>query len=226
MNQQEVVLKKFNSTIKTLGYIFVTIALVCDFLPAVYGSITTGVFPSGGDLAGLWIAAASAFGVGWFVQPISFFPMTNMSGTFMCWITGNVGEIRVPAATMAQKITNAEMGTPKAQVMATLGIGGSILVSVFMVTLFTLIGASIMPYFPPIVTKALGFVLPAVLGAVYASLCGKNLVLGAICLVTCFLGKILFPKIGIPGGAIMLANIIVAIIVARVYFMAAKKKTA
>lgn len=226
MDQETQVLNKFNSNIKKLGYIFVTIALVCDFLPAVYASITTGVFPSGTDLAALWIAAASAFGVGWFVQPVSFFPMTNMAGTFMCWICGNVGEIRVPAATMAQKVTNVEMGTPRAQVMATLGIGGSIIVSVCLVTLFTLIGASVLPLFPAIVQKALTFVLPAVLGAVYASLCGKNLVLGAIVLVTAFLGKIFFPQIGIPGGAIMLLNIIVAIIVARGYFTIVKNKKA
>ena len=63
MNEQ-VALKKFNSTIRVLGYIFVTIALVCNFLPAVYASITTGVFPAVGDLVGLWVAALSAFGVG------------------------------------------------------------------------------------------------------------------------------------------------------------------
>lgn len=75
---QNASLAKFNSIIRTLGYIFVTIALVCDFVPAIYASITTGIFPGVGDLLGLWVAAASAFGIGWFVQPVSFFPMTNM----------------------------------------------------------------------------------------------------------------------------------------------------
>lgn len=225
MNEQ-VALKKFNSTIRVLGYIFVTIALVCNFLPAVYASITTGVFPAVGDLVGLWVTALSAFGVGWFVQPVSFFPMANMSGTFMCWICGNVGEIRIPAATMAQKISGCEEGSPRAQAMSTLGIGGSILVSCTMITIFTLIGASVMPLMPPIVLKAFGFVLPAVMGAVYASLAVKNVVLGAVVICTSFAGKMILPMLGIPGGFLMLVNIIIAVIVARIYFIATKNKKA
>ena len=216
MNEQTA-LNKFNSSIKTLGYVFVTIALLCNFVPAVYASITTGVFPAIGDLLTLWVAAASAFGVGYFVQPISFFPMANMAGSFMCWIVGNVGEIRIPAATMAQNVTNAEQGTPKAQVISTVGIGGSIIVSVCMITLFTLIGASIMPLMPKVVLKAFGFVLPCVLGAVYASLASKNIILGAIIMISSIAGKMLFPIIGIPGGLIMLLNIILAVIIARIY---------
>ncbi len=222
MNEQTA-LNKFNSSIKTLGYVFVTIALLCNFVPAVYASITTGVFPAIGDLLTLWVAAASAFGVGYFVQPISFFPMANMAGSFMCWIVGNVGEIRIPAATMAQNVTNAEQGTPKAQVISTVGIGGSIIVSVCMITLFTLIGASIMPLMPKVVLKAFGFVLPCVLGAVYASLASKNIILGAIIMISSIAGKMLFPIIGIPGGLIMLLNIILAVIIARIYFIKTQK---
>lgn len=222
MNEQTA-LNKFNSSIKTLGYVFVTIALLCNFVPAVYASITTGVFPAIGDLLTLWVAAASAFGVGYFVQPISFFPMANMAGSFMCWIVCNVGEIRIPAATMAQNVTNAEQGTPKAQVISTVGIGGSIIVSVCMITLFTLIGASIMPLMPKVVLKAFGFVLPCVLGAVYASLASKNIILGAIIMISSIAGKMLFPIIGIPGGLIMLLNIILAVIIARIYFITTQK---
>ena len=222
MNEQTA-LNKFNSSIKTLGYVFVTIALLCNFVPAVYASITTGVFPAIGDLLPLWVSAASAFGVGYFVQPISFFPMANMAGSFMCWIVGNVGEIRIPAATMAQNVTNAEQGTPKAQVISTVGIGGSIIVSVCMITLFTLIGASIMPLMPKVVLKAFGFVLPCVLGAVYASLASKNIILGAIIMISSIAGKMLFPIIGIPGGLIMLLNIILAVIIARIYFITTQK---
>lgn len=222
MNEQTA-LNKFNSSIKTLGYVFVTIALLCNFVPAVYASITTGVFPAIGDLLTLWVAAASAFGVGYFVQPISFFPMANMAGSFMCWIVGNVGEIRIPAATMAQNVTNAEQGTPKAQVISTVGIGGSIIVSVCMITLFTLIGASIIPLMPKVVLKAFGFVLPCVLGAVYASLASKNIILGAIIMISSIAGKMLFPIIGIPGGLIMLLNIILAVIIARIYFITTQK---
>ena len=223
MMDEKVVLHKFNSTIHLVGYVFVTLALIFNFLPAVYASIASGIFPEIGDLVGLWIAAASAFGVGWFVQPVSFFPMTNMAGTMMGWISGNVGEIRVPAAAMAQKVANTEDGSPKAQFISALGMGGSVWVSTLLVTVFTLIGATILPLMPAVVMKAFGYVLPAVLGAVYASLAIKNLAIGAVVIVASFAGKMLFPLFGIPSGLVMLLNIFIAVLIARVFFELTKK---
>ena len=215
----------YKKNIIRFGYIFVTLALVADFLPALYVSITSGVFPSGGQLFQLWIAAAAAFGVGYIVQPVSFFPMVNMSGTFLVWLCGNVGEIRVPAATMAQNVTDCEQGSPKAEIMATLGIVGSIIVSVTMITVFAFIGAQVMPLLPKVIVKGFSFILPGVLGAVYASLCSKDFKLGVIILITSLVGIMVWPKLHIPGGMNMLLNIIVAVIVARIYYVMTKPKT-
>lgn len=219
------IFNKYKMTIIRLGYIFVTLALIADFLPAIYVSFVTGVFPSVSEIFQLWIAAAAAFGVGYIVQPVSFFPMVNMSGTFMVWLCGNVGEIRVPAATMAQSVTESEQGSPKAEIMGTLGIVGSIIVSVTLITVFAFIGAQIMPLLPKTIVKGFSFILPGVLGAVYASLCGKNFLLGVLVLVTSLLGIMVWPMLGIPKGLNMLLNIIVAVIVARIYYVKTKSNT-
>ncbi len=221
-NMQEGI-NEFNRKIKRYGFVFVTLALIANFVPAVYVSISTGMMPSGAALLKLWLAAAAAFGVGYFVQPISFFPMVNAAGSYLCWICGNVGEIRVPAATMAQKVTNAEQGSPKAEIMSTIGITSSILVSVSMITFFTIVGAKVMPMMPPAVLKGFNFVLPAVLGAVYADLARKNKLLGFAVLVTSLVGIFVYPKFGIPGGVHMLLNIILAVVIARIYFIMTNK---
>ena len=223
MNKEQEVIQGFRSSAKTLGFIFVTIALVCNFVPAIYVSTITGQFPSVSQLLQLWLAAAAAFGVGYIVQPVSFFPIVNMAGTFMCWICGNVGEVRAPAANMAQKVTNCEQGTPKAEIMSCIGICASVFVTIIMITFFALVGAQVMPLMPKFVMKAFGFVLPCVLGAVYADLASKNFVLGVIIMLTSIAGILIVPKLGIPGGMTMLINIIIAVLVARAYFMATKK---
>ncbi len=223
MNKDQEIIQGFRSSAKTMGLLFVTIALICNFIPAIYVSTITGQFPSVGQLLQLWLAAAAAFGVGYIVQPVSFFPIVNMAGTFMCWICGNVGEVRAPAANMAQKVTNCEQGTPKAEIMSCIGICASVFVTIIMITFFALVGAQIMPLMPKFVMKAFGFVLPCVLGAVYADLASKNFVLGVIIMLTSIAGILIVPKLGIPGGMTMLINIIIAVLVARCYFMATKK---
>ncbi len=223
MNKEQEAIQGFRSSAKTMGLLFVTIALVCNFIPAVYVSTMTGQFPSVGQLFQLWLAAAAAFGVGYIVQPVSFFPIVNLAGTFMCWICGNVGEVRAPAANMAQKVTNCEQGTPKAEIMSCIGICASVFVTVIMITFFALVGAQVMPLMPKFVMKMFGFVLPCVLGAVYADLASKNFVLGVIIMISSLAGILIVPKLGIPGGVTMLINIIIAVLIARVYFKATKK---
>lgn len=224
MNKDQEIIQGFRSSAKTMGLLFVTIALVCNFIPAIYVSTITGQFPAVGDLVKLWLAAAAAFGVGYIVQPVSFFPIVNMAGTFMCWICGNVGEVRAPAANMAQKVTNCEQGTPKAEIMSCIGICASVFVTVIMISFFALVGAQVMPLMPKFVMKMFGFVLPCVLGAVYADLASKNFVLGVIILISSLAGIMIVPKLGIPGGLTMLINIIIAVLIARAYFMATNKK--
>lgn len=224
MNKDQEIIQGFRSSAKTMGLLFVTIALVCNFIPAVYVSTITGQFPSVSQLLQLWLAAAAAFGVGYIVQPVSFFPIVNMAGTFMCWICGNVGEVRAPAANMAQKVTNCEQGTPKAEIMSCIGICASVFVTVIMISFFALVGAQVMPLMPKFVMKMFGFVLPCVLGAVYADLASKNFVLGVIILLSSLAGIMIVPKLGIPGGLTMLINIIIAVLIARAYFMATNKK--
>ena len=224
MNKDQEIIQGFRSSAKTMGLLFVTIALICNFIPAVYVSTITGQFPAVGDLVKLWLAAAAAFGVGYIVQPVSFFPIVNMAGTFMCWICGNVGEVRAPAANMAQKVTNCEQGTPKAEIMSCIGICASVFVTVIMISFFALVGAQVMPLMPKFVMKMFGFVLPCVLGAVYADLASKNFVLGVIILITSLAGIMIVPKLGIPGGLTMLINIVIAVLIARAYFMATNKK--
>lgn len=224
MNKDQEIIQGFRSSAKTMGLLFVTIALICNFIPAIYVSTITGQFPAVGDLVKLWLAAAAAFGVGYIVQPVSFFPIVNMAGTFMCWICGNVGEVRAPAANMAQKVTNCEQGTPKAEIMSCIGICASVFVTVIMISFFALVGAQVMPLMPKFVMKMFGFVLPCVLGAVYADLASKNFVLGVIILITSLAGIMIVPKLGIPGGLTMLINIVIAVLIARAYFMATNKK--
>ncbi len=224
MNKDQEIIQGFRSSAKTMGLLFVTIALICNFIPAIYVSTITGQFPSVSQLLQLWLAAAAAFGVGYIVQPVSFFPIVNMAGTFMCWICGNVGEVRAPAANMAQKVTNCEQGTPKAEIMSCIGICASVFVTVIMISFFALVGAQVMPLMPKFVMKMFGFVLPCVLGAVYADLASKNFVLGVIILLSSLAGIMIVPKLGIPGGLTMLINIIIAVLIARAYFMATNKK--
>ena len=84
---------------------------------------------------------ASAYGVSWVVQPISYFPILGTAGSYIGWLAGSVGDIRLPAASMAQKVTGVEAGTHEGDVIGTIGTACSVFVSAGMITLFIFIGS-------------------------------------------------------------------------------------
>ena len=106
----------------------------------------------------------TAFGIGWAIQPISFFSILGTSSSYICWFAGSVADIRVPAVTMAQRVTGAEPGTPEGEIITTIAVAGSVLVSVAIITIFTFIGAAVVPLLPKFIHRAFDFVLPAVFG--------------------------------------------------------------
>lgn len=205
-----------------LGVFTVTAGIIANFVPAVYLAGVVGVMPQWSDLLQILAVALSAFGASWIVQPLSFFPILGVGGSYIGWLCGNVADIRVPAATMAQKVTGSEQGTPRGDVMATIGIAGSVIVSVLIITLFTFIGSAVISVLPPLVKKALGFILPAVVGAVYAELSSKQLKIGlgtiALALVITFFA----PQVGLPQWLLSICIIGCGILVARIKFSASK----
>ena len=69
---------KINRIGKMTGYVGVILA----FLPAVALAVVYGLLPKPAALLTAFVSGASAFGVLWFVEPISYFPVVGPAGTY------------------------------------------------------------------------------------------------------------------------------------------------
>lgn len=213
----------FQAQSARIGSFTLIAGLIANFVPALYLAGVIGVMPQFTDLLQIYAVALSAFGVSWLVQPLSFYPMLGIGGSYISWLCGNVADIRVPAATMAQRVAGAEPGSPEGDVMATMGIAGSVFVSVLILTIFTFIGSAIMPLVPKFVTKAFGFILPAVFGAVYAELSRKHFKIGMLTIVLGLAITFIAPKVGIPNAMLTILIIAGGVAMARVIYLTGKK---
>lgn len=212
----------YNDKVIRLGIITTVAGLVANFIPAGYLAMI-GVSPSLEDIVRILIVAATAFGVGWIVQPLSFYSLLGAGGSYIAWLCGNVADIRAPAATMAQKAADAEPGTKEGEIMTTIGIASSVFVSVTIITLFTFVGAHIVPILPKFVTKAFGYILPAVFGAVYVELAGKNLKVGLGTIILAVIISWGSKVVGIPGWLVTILIILAGIVVARIVYTLEKR---
>ena len=154
---------KINRIGKLTGYLGVLVA----FTPALVLAVVYGIVPKPAALLTAFISGTSAFGVLWFVEPISYFPVVGPAGTYMAFLSGNISNMRIPCASLAQVAAEVEPGTEKGSIIATLGMAVSIIINVSVLTIGAILGSSVLAMLPDSVKAALNYLLPALFGALF-----------------------------------------------------------
>ena len=220
MNNEKAAL---NAKLIRIGVVTLSAGVVANFVPVLYLWLAYGEIPPLADILKIWTVALVTFGVSWLVQPLTFFSMMGTSGSYIGWLAGSVADLRCPAVTMAQKVSGYEAGTPEGDIISTIGIAGSVLVSVSMITLFTIIGANIIDALPAFIKASFKVILPAVFGAVYVELASKYLKMGAATIAVAIGLSFLALKFGMPGWLLNIAIIGAGIIIARIQYLSEKE---
>lgn len=158
----------FTKKIIKTGRWTLLLAIPLSMMPALYLWARYGAIPPLKDILTAWFMIASIYGVEYVVTPISYYPILGMSGTYMAFLSGNIANVRVPCAIVAQDVIGVKAGTNEGELIATMGMAGSIITNLIMVTLAALAGNYLIGYFPPIILKSFDFVLPAIFGALFS----------------------------------------------------------
>lgn len=195
-------LEVFTKPVIRVGQGTLIFAILFCFIPALYLWLHYGALPPLNSILGGWILIASIYGAFYVVEPISYFPILGLSGTYMAFLSGNIANMRVPCAAVAQEALQVEPGSKKAEIVGTLGIAGSIITNLIVVTIAAIGGNELFRFFPPVVVKAFEFVVPSIFGALFVMFAIKFPKIGlfAIALALFLLGvvKVLPPYVVIP----------------------------
>ncbi len=157
--------KEYMPKMHRIGKLTGFLGVALSFLPALMLAVVYGLLPDPAALLTAFIAAASAFGFLWVVEPISYFTVLGPVGTYMAFLSGNISNMRVPCASMAQVSAGVEPGTEKGQVISVIGMATSIIINVSVLTIGVILGSSVLSRLPAGVTEALNYLLPALFGA-------------------------------------------------------------
>lgn len=157
--------KEYMPQMHRIGTITGILGVVLSFAPAAVLAVVYGLLPEPAALLTAFIAAASAFGFLWVVEPISYFTVLGPVGTYMAFLSGNISNMRVPCASMAQVSAGVEPGSNEGSIIATIGMATSIVINVSVLTIGVILGSSVLAMLPKAVTEALNYLLPALFGA-------------------------------------------------------------
>ena len=206
------------------GKITMLLGIVTCFLPAIIISFVYGYVPPFSAILAGTISQISVSGAFYVVEPISYFPILGIPGTYLTFLSGNTSNMRIPCASVAQEAAGVEMGTEKGSIISTIGIAMSILINIAILTVGAVAGSAILSVLPEGVKSALNFLLPALYGAVFGQFAVARPKLGAIAVIIAF-GMNYLQKNGflsfLPGNAsyaVTLVAVFGSIFMARVLY--------
>ena len=153
-------------------------------------------------------------GIVWLVSSIAEFliytPMLGAGGGYLAFITGNLINMKIPCAVNARDMVGAKTGTPENEVISTISIATSSLVTILVLALGVLLMVPLQPVLQSeVLQPAFENVVPALFGAMAYKYYRKNMKIAALPLILMSLLFILVPSlIGstsfmiVPSGAI------------------------
>lgn len=160
--------------VNRIGKITGFLGVVLSFAPALVLLFVYGIMPPGSAVLTAFIGIASAVGVLWVVEPISYFPVLGVTGTYMAFLSGNISNMRLPCAAVAQDAAGVTPGSAQGAIISALGMGISVIINVSVLTVGVILGSAVLSKMPPVVQETLNYLLPALFGALLAQFGYRN----------------------------------------------------
>jgi hypothetical protein len=201
------------------GRLWMIGALILFLSAPIILSIGTGVWPTFAHFIPGFIATAIIFWPVTTIEVFTFSPMLGVGSTYLAFVTGNLTSLKVPVALNAQDALGVEKGTDEGDVIATLAVASSSIIT----TLIIFVGALlIIPLTPllesPALKPAFDNIIPALFGALGIVYISKRIKIAIVPLVVMM---IFFPFVPGSGGLVGImvpVGVIISIIVARILY--------
>ncbi|MBR1437124.1 MAG: hypothetical protein IJ587_01175 [Synergistaceae bacterium] len=218
MNEQQAMNAWKKSCVK-IGAPTNLLAAVTAFIPVIYLCITYDCWPSFSLVMEAWLLTVIAFGAFYVVEPISYYASLGMSGTYLSFLSGNIGNMRVPCAALALDVTDSQPGTIQAEVVSTMAICGSIVTNLIATTLAAFIGAAIVSVLPVMLKVGLqSYASAAIFGATFGNFSLKQPKLAIFGLGIPLLCKAAQSYIPLQAWLIIVLSVFGTVFIARVFY--------
>ncbi len=125
-----------------------------------------GTMPDLGAAARGFLSVGLVWTVSSVVEYLVYTPMLGAGGSYLAFITGNLINMKIPCAMNARELVDAKAGTPENEVISTLSIATSSLVTILVLALGVLLMIPLRPVLEsPVLQPAFANVVPALFGA-------------------------------------------------------------
>ncbi|MGI6151244.1 MAG: hypothetical protein ACOYIR_04770 [Christensenellales bacterium] len=224
IKKEKPVLPPYEQSLHRLGRI-TGIAAVLLFLavPAVI-CLYFNAWPEMSGLLNGIVAVSSVYLPIGIIEVLNYSPMLGAGGSYLAFISGNLANMKVPAAATAMKAVDVQPGTKEGELISTIAVA----VSTIITTVIIILGVLLLVPLTPIITSpdlapAFDNVLPALFGALGIMLVAKRWYIAVVPLIIMTAVFLLGAPSSMVGLMVPIASVI-AIAYARILYKAGKVK--
>ena len=206
-------IEQYERNTHILGRITSVVALILLLgAPFVIGAYL-GTMPKFSALGKGFLSVGLVWTISSVVEFLVYTPMLGAGGSYLAFITGNLINMKIPCAMNAKDIVGAKSGTTENEIISTLSIATSSLVTIAVLALGVLLLTPLQPVLSsPALQPAFNNVVPALFGAMAYKYFRKDVRLAMIPLAAMTGLFILVPSLTsstsmmiLPAGAIAIA---------------------
>ena len=167
-------------------------------------------------------------GIVWLVSSVAEFliytPMLGSGGGYLAFITGNLINMKIPCAMNARDMVGAKTGTKENEIISTISIATSSLVTIFVLAIGVLLMVPLQPILQsPVLYPAFENVVPALFGAMAYKYYRKNMNIAIFPLIIMSVLFTLIPGLISSTSFMIVPSGAIAIGVAYVFYKKSKK---
>ncbi len=125
------------------------------------------------------------------IEVFTYAPMLGSGGTYLAFVTGNITNLKAPAAINAMEAAGAKPGSEEGEVISTIAIATTSIITTLILAAGVLLFTQLAPVLnAPVLKPAFKMILPALfggLGVVYVAKNWKVAIAPLVCMVALFL---------------------------------------
>ena len=164
--QKQAYFEKFNRQLHILGKVMLAVSLTALVAFSFIAGAIYNVMPEWkGFLLGIVNVGIIYYPVA-IVEFLVYSPMLGVGGSYLAFLTGNLTNLKIPCAMNARALSGVEAGTPENEIISTLSIAASAIVTMLILAIGVLMIVPLQPVLSsPVLEPAFDHVVAALFGA-------------------------------------------------------------
>ena len=153
------------------------------------------------------------------IETFTYVPMLGAGGSYLAFVTGNITNLKAPAALNALELAEADVKTEEGEVVATVAIAVSSIVTTLIIVLGVVLITPLTPVLnSPALAPAFDQILPALFGGLGVVYIARNWKIAVAPVALMLILFIAIPGLGSVVGILVPVGVLVALGVSRILY--------